>query len=161
MRRFSLNAGVSLAHGKDSMNSRALALSPAGSPGGLYCLLKNNKAPRLGDGWSAVHTAVRHPASACRPWEAVGLTDCEDFLLRGERQPAGDTHACSGSGTCGPKEMRCRWIRQRSHHLFGAAEPQSISSPCNWEPATGSPRAFIFSSENAVCKGSYRRQCRE
>ena len=27
--------------------------------------------------------------------------------------------------------------------------------------AAGSPRAFTFSSENAVCKDSYRRQCRE
>ena len=38
--------------------------------------------------------------------------------------------------------------RQRQHAGFGTATE------------TPSPRTFIFSAENSVCKHSYRRQCR-
>ena len=40
-----------------------------------------------------------------------------------------------------------------------------LTCTISWEvtrpPVAGSPRAFIFSLENAVCKDSYRRQYRE
>ena len=40
---------------------------------------------------------------------------------------------------------------------YGESNIRGVSG----HPATGSRCAFIFSLENAVCKDSYRRQCRE
>ena len=50
--------------------------------------------------------------------------------------------------------------------LSGPAATTRLQGPARGShrplrPETGSPRTFIFSLENAVCKDSYRRQCRK